>query len=146
MFHAVPWASGALAALNTRFRNGDAPKVLFTDRGAGFYNPGDGTITCEYKRALASCGLRAFNADDASMQPSSLCVMMLHETAVAWIRTQEGLTLPRRPWAESRTAFAKRMKRIVATINAHHDVDGLCREMPMRIRQLIAKEGGKLLK
>ena len=120
--------------------------MIFSDRGAGFYNPGDGTVTCEYKSALESRGLRAFHGDDASIQPGSLGDLMLHETAVAWIRIQEGLTSPRRPWTESRAAFARRMKRMVATINATYDVDGLCRELPMRINDLIAKEGGKLRK
>ena len=52
----------------------------------------------------------------------------------------------RRPWTESRAQFATRLKRIVATINANYDVDGLCREMPMRIPELIKKEGSKLRK
>ena len=80
------------------------------------------------------------------MQRRSLSDMALHETSLAWVQNQENLTLPPRPWAESRNAFATRTKRIVATINAHHDVDGLCREMPMRIRELIGKEGDKLRK
>ena len=73
-------------------------------------------------------------------------VRLLHEIAVAWIKFQEGLTLPRRPWKESRAAFAKRMTRIVAAINANYDVDGLCRELPMRICDLIRKKGCKLRK
>ena len=51
-----------------------------------------------------------------------------------------------RPWTESREAFASRLKQIVATINDKHDVDGLCRELPMRISKLIEKKGGKLRK
>ena len=86
------------------------------------------------------------SSDDASVQPGSLSDLMLHETAVAWIRHKEGLTLPRRPWTESREAFGARMKQIVVTINGEHDVDGLCRELPMRIGKLIEKRGGKLRK
>ena len=134
------------AALNCRFPSGGAHTVVCTDRGAGFYNPGDGFITSEYKTALQRHRLRAFNGDDASVQPGSLSDLMLHETAVAWIRHQEGLTLPRRPWTESREAFGARMKQIVVTINGEHDVDGLCRELPMRIGKLIEKRGGKLRK
>ena len=79
-------------------------------------------------------------------RPGSLSDLMLHETAVSWIRNKEGLTLPRRPWTESREAFAVRLKQIVAAINDEHDVDGLCRELPMRISKLIEKKGSKLRK
>ena len=41
------------AALNVRFQGTTPPRVLFTDRGAGFYNPGNGQITKEYKAAMA---------------------------------------------------------------------------------------------
>ena len=43
-------------------------------------------------------------------------------------------------------SFGVRMKRIVATINAEYDVDGLCREMRVRICDLIEKKGCKLSK
>ena len=120
--------------------------LVCRDRGAGFYISGDGTIIVEYKAVLQRHRLRAFNGDDASIQPGSLSDLMLHETAVSCIRHKEGLTLPRRPWTESREAFAVRLKQIVAAINDEHDVDGLCRELPMRISKLIEKKGGKLRK
>ena len=47
---------------------------------------------------------------------------------------------------ESREASAARMKRIVAGINNDYDVEGLCRELPMRIAKLVEKKGGKLRK
>ena len=75
--------------LNRRFPNAEGPRVVFVDRGAGFYNPGDGQITWQFKAALQRHGLRAFMRDDASVQPGHLADLMLHETAVAWIRRQE---------------------------------------------------------
>ena len=47
---------------------------------------------------------------------------------------------------ESREGFAARMKRIVTGINKDYDVEGLCRELPVRIAKLIEKKGGKLRK
>ena len=35
------------AALNIRFQGGDAPSMLFVDRGRGFYDTGTGRITAE---------------------------------------------------------------------------------------------------
>ena len=134
------------ASLNIRFQGQAAPTVLFTDRGAGFYNPGNGRITGEYKAALAAHGLRAFMRDDAAVQPGKLSDLMLHETAVAWIRRMERQTLPKRPWEESAESFATRLKRIVAKVNAKHDLDGLCRSLPARVDKLLAKHGGKLRK
>ena len=71
------------AALNVRFPGGDAPRVLFTDRGNGFYISGSGVITPQYRAALHRHGLRAFFGCDASVQPGQLQEVMLHETAVA---------------------------------------------------------------
>ena len=76
--------------------------MLFTDRGAGFFNPGSGAITVEYKTALAAHGLRAFQGDPAAVQPG-MSDLMLHETAVAWIRKKERLALPARPWKKAQS-------------------------------------------
>ena len=84
--------------------------------------------------------------DNAAVQPGKLSDLMLHETAVAWIRKLERTTLPKRAWEESTDAFASRLKGIVAKINQKHDVDGLCRELPTRVDKLREKQGGKLKK
>ena len=47
------------AALRARWP-GSAPKLLFTDRGNGFYNAGTGAITDKYRQALQQHGLEAF--------------------------------------------------------------------------------------
>ena len=131
-------------ALARRFQAGPRPAVLFTDRGAGFYNPGSGVITRQYRDALASTGLTAFMGERASVQPGRLSDCLLHETAVSWIRAQERQTLPRRPWLETNVQFSRRLKSIVTKINNTFDVAGLCHELPGRVELLFQKEGGKL--
>ena len=124
------------AALNVRFPGGDAPTTLFTDRGPGFFHPGTGAITAGFQQALRDHGLRAFMADDAALQPGALQEVMLHETAVAWCRYELARCLPARPWLEA----------AVAEVNATHDVDSLCKELPARVAQLILERGGRLAK
>ena len=79
------------AALNIRFQGRTAPTRLFTDRGNGFYNSGTGLITTKYKAALQANGLQAFFSTDASIQPGKLQEVMLHETAVSWLRVRLGM-------------------------------------------------------
>ena len=134
------------AAVNVRFPGGEAPKVLFTDRGPGFFHPGTGGITGAYKAGLRDHNLRAFHGDDASIQPGHLQEIMLHETAVAWCRYKLARCVPARPWLESVEEYGTRLKKVVAEINAEHNVDGLCRELPGRVAELVAAKGGRLAK
>ena len=122
------------------------PHVLFTDRSAGFYNPGSGRITDEYRTALATHGLQAFMGDSAAVQPGRLSDLMLHETAVSWIRALLASTLPARPWEESPQQLVARLKRVAGRANAEYDVAGLCRELPHRVGKLVDRGGGKLAK
>ena len=86
------------------------PRVLFVDRGSGFFNAGSGTITNEFKTALQDHSLTAFMGDNAALQPGSLQEMMLHETAVAWIRRGLTRSLPPKPWEETIEAFGARLR------------------------------------
>ena len=54
--------------------------------------------------------------------------------------------LPARPWLETLEEYRTRLKAAVAEINATHDVDSLCKELPARVAQLILAEGGRLAK
>jgi hypothetical protein len=134
------------AALNVRFQGTTPPRVLFVDRGAGFYNPGNGQITRQFKAALAEHDLTAFMRDDAAVQPGKLSDCMLHETTVAWIRNLERRTLPAKPWEETPEEFGTRLKGIVLKINQKYKVENLCRELPQRVDTLYKKKGGKLKK
>ena len=85
-------------------------------------------------------------ADDASRKPGSLQELMLHETAVAWVRRGLTWTLPAKPWEESVEGFGSRLREVVRKVNEQYNVDGLCRELPSRVDALYDAEGGKLAK
>ena len=133
------------AALNARFPNAATqPSVIFVDRGKGFYNPASGAITEEFRTALRGSGFTAFWGENASIQPGHVQELMLHETAVGWLRHRLEVTLPKRPWAETDAAYARRLRACCADINAELDVEDLCWAFPKRIAQLHAKAGGRL--
>ena len=48
-----------LPALKKRFPDTALPKVVFTDRGLGFFHP-NGAITAEWQAGLKEAGLRAY--------------------------------------------------------------------------------------
>ena len=101
-------------------------------------------ITKTYCAALRAHGLQAFFATDASVQPGQLQDLMLHETAVSWLRRRLARTLPRSPWEETSEEYGARLKACAAYINEHHDVDNLCRGLPARLHGLNALEGDRL--
>ena len=92
-------------------------------------------------------GLRAFHGEDASIQPGHSGDLWPHETAVSWVRQRLRLTLPREPWNETEESFEERLKAAAAWVNEKHDVDGLCREMPRRMNDLVhVTKGARLNK
>ena len=107
----------------------------------GFYHSGTGKITEPFKQALRECGFKAFWGNDASVQPGHLQEVMLHETAVAWVRALQKTTSPKQPWEETREASGERMRGIARRVNSEYNVEGLCREFPDRIQCLIDVEG-----
>jgi hypothetical protein len=129
-----------------RFPNDAKPRVVFTDRGKGFYHPSTAQITPAYHAALQRHGLRPFAGENAADQPASLGDVLLHETAVAWIRKLMDFSLPARPWTESRQEFTTRLRHAVQQINAEYDVANLCKEFPERLDDLDARQGDKLRK
>ena len=134
------------AALNVRFQATTPPKVLFTDRGNGFFDAGTGAITSGYKEALATHGLKAFWGDDASQQPGKLQEVMLHETAVAWMRLRLTKTLPKHAWTETEDEYRARLKLCAAYINENYNVAGLCKGLPKRLATLKEREGDRIAK
>ena len=84
--------------------------------------------------------------DDASEQPGALQELMLHETAVAWIRYRLTKTVPACSWLETPEEYRVRLKRVVVEVNHEYNVDNLCRELPTRVVQLRLAEGGRLQK
>ena len=133
-------------ALNIRFKKESPPTVLFTDRGNGFYVANSGAITPAYSKALKEHGLRAFFRHDASIQPGQLQEIMLHDTAVSWVRERLSKTLPNKSWKEPVEIYKPRRKLAAAHINANFNVEGLCNELPERIAELSVRKGDRLSK
>ncbi len=132
------------AALNIRFQSGGQPATIFVDRGRGFWHIGTGRITVGFRNALAEHGLRTFYGDDGSAQPGNLQEVLLHETAVSWIRHREVTTRPPMPWQETVEDYGARLRAVVQDINDHLDVEGLCKALPKRIQQLRDAEGDRI--
>ena len=72
--------------------------------------------------------------------------VVLHETAVAWVRQRLAASVPARCWEETRAAYRARLKKCCDDINASCDVEGLCREFPKRLQLLHDANGGRLRK
>ena len=133
------------AALQARFPQARRkPGVVFVDRGKGFYNTKTGRITTGFREALDEAGLEAFWGDNAAAQPGHMQELMLHETAVAWLRNRLEATVPKKSWEETPAAFGARLRTCCAYINRHHDVRGLCRAFLRRVEDLQAVKGGRL--
>ena len=71
---------------------------------------------------------------------------MLHETAVAWLRTLLSQSTPRAPAEETREAYLIRLRAACAHVNDHFDVEGLNTELPSRVQKLLEVKGDKLRK
>ena len=105
---------------------------------------GAGVVTPEMASALGGTGLVLFWDQSASAQPGYCADVLLHETAVSWIRHKLTATTPKRPWLESREQYAARLRQVVADINRHYAVGGLCNRFPDRLDELIRRQGDRL--
>ena len=128
--------------INARFRS-QQPETVFVDLGNGFYQ--SGAITMEFKHALRDHGLKPFHGDDASVQPARSGDLWPHETAVSWVRQRLRATLPPEPWHEAESDFEARLKAAAAWVNDHHDAEGLCKQMPRRMHDLVCVARGARL-
>ena len=82
--------------------------------------------------------------DDARQQCGDLQEVMLHETAIAWLRHRLKVSLPARPWLETRAEFAARLKEQAQYVNENYNVEGLCKGFPARIEAVFARNGDRL--
>ena len=78
------------------------------------------------------------------MQPGSLQEVMLHETAVAWVRRRETVTQTQEPWHETVEEFGTRLRAICQHVNANFDVEGLCKKLPERLQKVVDAEGDRI--
>ena len=122
------------------------PRVIFTDRGPGFYQGSTGHIVKAYETALKQNGFRTFAGPDASTQPADIPDCLPHETAVAWARNfMKKRPLQRGSFASMEEQLAKLLGETGDHINQNYDVDTLCRgEFNKRMADLKAREGGRL--
>ena len=81
--------------------------------------------------------------EDASKQSGDAQEVMLHETAVALHRRRLALSLPPKPWLESRELYASRLKEQAAFSNHRYNMEGLCKEFPTCLAKVIANDGGR---
>ena len=93
---------------------------------------------------MKASGFKAFWGDDASAQPGHMQEVMLHETAVSWLRRRLTESLPTREWEETPEAFGARLRAACADVNATLNVEGLCNDFPKRVQLLIDSKGGRL--
>ena len=122
------------------------PRVLFTDRGTGMYTP-NGHICRAYGNAVKAAGFRTYWGANASMQSADMGDLLLHETAVAWLRNRMRRERPVvLPWSETRAQWADRAARCERYINENYDAPGLCRRFPSRLRTCREREGDRIPK
>ena len=107
---------------------------------------GSGRITDEYAAALQANGFRPLLGHANVIQPGDCQELMLHETAVAWVRRRLECCLPAEPWAETRTEFKARLTTVAQYINKTFDVAGLTHELPERMEAVAAASGGRIKK
>ena len=137
-------AGAVRKSLNIRFQQTPAPNVLFVDRGPGFWATNSGRITGGFKAALEEHNLKTYYKDDAGKQPGNLQEVLLHETAVSWIRRREAMNRMTKPWEETPEEFTTRLKGVVQEINDTLNVDGLCRAFRQRVQKLVDRDGDRI--
>ena len=70
--------------------------------------------------------------------------VLLHETAVSWIRLRLDGTVPQKSWEESREQYGRRLKRCCEDANKECDVEGLCHGVLKRFKALKDNGGERL--
>ena len=119
------------------------PDYIFTDRGPGYYHPSSGTINPEYLGALTEHGLTSWAGEHSKWQPPDLPDVLLHETAVAWIRKylkQHPVRLVQSV-EENVNRVRTFLEEACVHINTFYEVDGLCNSLPDRLKALVESEG-----
>ena len=106
--------------------------------------PSTGKIVPAFREARDVHGFKTIFGDDASIQPGKLQELMLHETAVSWLRLRLARSVPPKPWLETREGYARRLKACCGEINEKLDVRGLCHALLPRVDALVEAEGGRL--
>ena len=126
------------------------PRMLFTDRGPGFYHRGQGVVTGDYDLARRQHGYGLWAGTNATSgphaQPPDIADVLLHETAISWFRARidKSAAMLKTPWEETPKQLAKRFRAAVRDVNATCDVEGLCSSFPKRLAALVKAKGDRL--
>ena len=72
--------------------------------------------------------------------------VLLHETAVSWMRQRLYATAPKRRWEETPEQLATRLQAAVAHCNDEYNVSGLCRKFTSRLTELVKETAGDRLR
>lgn len=120
------------------------PRTLFTDRGTGMYSP-MGHVVREYEEAVDKAGFKLFWGSNAKRQAADLGDVLLHETAVSWVRARlQRLKPDGCPWEETREQWVARLRKVVRSVNKECKVNDLCCAFPTRMQELKANGGDRL--
>ena len=118
-------------------------------RTPGFYHRRWGTVTGDYESACREHGFKLWAGSNSKYgpraQPPDVADVVLHETAISWLRREEAESRPVAPWNETPEELEKRLQQAVARINKDFDVRGLCMEFPDRLYHLSKKTYGDRL-
>ena len=99
-----------------------------------------------YAAALRQAGFRPFAGSCAASQPADCPDLLLHETAVGWIRK----FFKRHPFHRSKGLEHNlaRVKTLMATcvehINGQYDVEALCSAWPRRLEEVVLANGERM--
>ena len=122
------------------------PTVVFTDRGPGFYHPSSGNICPEYQGALEEQGFTAWAGENAKWQPPDVPDILLHETAVAWVRSflrQHPVKIGHNQ-AKNIENLEEKLQEAESHINTYYEVEDLCKSLPRRLKELVEAKGSRL--
>ena len=125
------------------------PRTILSDRGPGFFHRKWGTITGDYESACREGGFKPWAGTNSKKgpraQPADIGDVLLHETAISWLRRQEEKSRPVKPWEETPAELDKRLQRAAGHISRTYDVRGLCMEFPRRLHMLVENTKGDRL-
>ena len=130
-------------------RSARKPRTIFTDRGPGFYHRRWEAITGDYESACREHGFKSSQGSNSKKgphaQPGDIGDVLLHETAISWMRRREEATRPTKPWEETPHDVAARLQAAVCHVNEQFEARALCKEFPKRLHDLVNTTRGDRL-